>query len=41
MLIEEMWPWSLLFGINAGVKSQGPYQIFDICFKLSQLCLIQ
>jgi hypothetical protein len=29
----KIWPWNLLFGINAGIKYQGPDQIYDIFFK--------
>jgi hypothetical protein len=44
-MIIKIWPWNLLFGIfdwdaNAGIKYQGPDQIYDIFFKLWQSCLI-
>jgi len=28
-MIIKIWPWNLLFGINAGIKYQGPDQIYD------------
>ena len=28
-MIIKIWPWNLLFGVNAGVKYQGPDQIYD------------
>jgi hypothetical protein len=30
----------LLFGANTGVKSQGPDQMYNVCYKLTQSSLI-
>jgi hypothetical protein len=38
LIIYEIWPWNLLFGVNAGVKSLGSDQIYNICFTPSQSC---
>ena len=35
-IIIEIWPLHLFFGVNAGVKSLGPDQIYNICFILIQ-----
>ena len=40
LLKYQIWPWNLLFGVNTVFQSQGPDQIYNICYKLTQSCLI-